>query len=669
MNIIRKLFIASILTLTILVNYNYCPAFADNFSFIDARANKIEIKTKPCNVVSLVPAITDIILNLGESTSLKGVTYHDNITSDSKIINVGSFFNPSVEKIEEIKPDVIFISSLQKKVREKFQGKAVLIELDAHSIDDIYKNITILGKIYNKENKAQQIIENMQNEINLVSKKVNKIPESQRKKVIRLMGRDTIMTPGDDSFQNDYIRKAGGIPPVFNKRGNVVPISKEEWIKFNPQIIYACGGDTKAEAIIQKEQGWKDVDAVKNRKIFYFPCEYTCRASVDAGNFISLLSSRIYENEFFKQENLVKQEKITGTKKINNISLDYISDVRVDYSDIYDFPNKTLVIDFKQPMTILSTLEGQQDAIDTVGNHSLPPESWLVSHKIGYEKYREKIYSIIGQKTANSSFLSTGADMDNLSIQKQIYKDLTVYALVTAGVETNAVRLSKDEGRYYEPGTINIIILCNRKMTPGAMAKAVITATEAKTAVMQDLDIRSKQTPQENQATGTGTDNIVIVQGSGSELDKTGSHAKAGELIAKAVYAGVIDAIYKQNGINNSRNIFDRLKERNISLFDLIDSNKNPDKKLIVSSLEELLLESEYESFIEAALALSDAQEQGHLKNNKAFEKWCYEISSQISGKKNNKLTNFIDNPDMPEPLKMALNAILNGIYLKNSKI
>ncbi|MBW2014863.1 MAG: hypothetical protein JRI69_13950 [Deltaproteobacteria bacterium] len=57
------------------------------------------------------------------------------------------------------------------------------------------------------------------------------------------MGRDPVMTPGDDSFQNEMIRAAGGIPPVLGKKGHIVVMTKEEWVRFNPQVIYACGGD------------------------------------------------------------------------------------------------------------------------------------------------------------------------------------------------------------------------------------------------------------------------------------------------------------------------------------------------------------------------------------------------------------------------------------------
>jgi adenosylcobinamide hydrolase len=78
------------------------------------------------------------------------------------------------------------------------------------------------------------------------------------------------------------------------------------------------------------------------------------------------------------------------------------------------------------------------------------------------------------------------------------------------------------------------------------MARAIITATEAKTAALQDMDARSSVSP-ENQATGTGTDNVIIV--SGTDPDKkvryTGGHTKLGELIGTTTKIAVHETIKK----------------------------------------------------------------------------------------------------------------------------
>ncbi|MDZ7664110.1 MAG: adenosylcobinamide amidohydrolase [Desulfotignum sp.] len=77
----------------------------------------------------------------------------------------------------------------------------------------------------------------------------------------------------------------------------------------------------------------------------------------------------------------------------------------------------------------------------------------------------------------------------------------------------------------WNAGTINIILMTNMALSPRAMTRSLIAATEAKTAALADLDIRSSDDPALWQATGTGTDNILVVQGTGQKIDGAGGGA------------------------------------------------------------------------------------------------------------------------------------------------
>ncbi|MBW1677419.1 MAG: adenosylcobinamide amidohydrolase, partial [Deltaproteobacteria bacterium] len=258
--------------------------------------------------------------------------------------------------------------------------------------------------------------------------------------------------------------------------------------------------------------------------------------------------------------------------------------------------------------------------------------------------------------------------MDNLAIKRERFREMEVYALVTAGVKSNSVRMSRDGGRFYEPGTINIIILPNMKLSPRAMTRAIISATEAKTAALQDLDIRSSYTPQIHQATGTGTDNIVVVEGEGTPIDNAGGHTKMGKLIARAVYEAVQEAVYKQNGIVTQRNIFQRLKDRKISLFGLVSVDEcecGAEKSDLVCQLEEILLQPRYASFVESSFAISDDYENGLIGDLSGYELLCQKVAEEIAGKKITNLKDLIKPEKVPPVLHIAINALLNGIYYR----
>ena len=215
-------------------------------------------------------------------------------------------------------------------------------------------------------------------------------------------------------------------------------------------------------------------------------------------------------------------------------------------------------------------------------------------------------------------------------------------------------------------GTINIIILPNMRLSQRAMTRAIISATEAKTAALWDMDIRSSYTPMIHQATGTGTDNIIVVEGEGHEIDNSGGHTKMGELIAKTVYESVQEAVHKQNGIVTERDVFQRLLDRKINLFGVIvlnDCDCGVTKSQLAKEMDNLLLQPMYASFIKSSLTLSDDFEKGLIHDLAPFELWCKAMAEQIAGKEIVQMENLVEQEDIPIVIRMSLNALLNGLY------
>ncbi|MBU1340166.1 MAG: adenosylcobinamide amidohydrolase [Proteobacteria bacterium] len=640
-----------------------------------SQQNSVTDKSRFQRIVSLVPAATEILFEIGATDEVVALTYHDGILKGAldKAI-VGGFFSPSPDRINRAKPDMIILSPLHKNIIETVKGTDCKIFIyETGSIEKSYENILALGKIGDQEDAAKKLIEKNRKEIDHIQKKLFQGVPGRRKRVIRLMGRDSVMTPGNTSFQNELIRLAGGIPPDFGKQGQVVKVTKEQWLAFNPEVIYGCTGDKKAAETFFSQPGWKDVDAVKLGQIFYFPCELTCRAASHSGYFVSWLSSMIYMDEFSKSENNLLPVRTTHERLID-IDLDYVKAAAIRYSTVYDFENKTLVIDFKKEQTILSTLEGERHHILTVGNHYSPAPTWGPGHQLGIDHIRSSILSAVGKQEQTASFLMTGADMDNLSVTEKTFKDMKVMALVTAGVMSNAVRMSKDMGAFYEPGTINIILMTTMHLSKRAMARAIIAATEAKTAALEDMDIRSTYTPLIHGATGTGTDNVIVVQGEGLPIDNAGGHSKMGELVGKAVYDGVKNAVLNQNHITAGRHIFQRLKERKISVFDLTSgvtcdcmNLASIPKHKFAAQVEHLLLDPGVAGFLEASLALSDAYEKGLVNDISLFAEWCRVVAGSIAGKKMSVIQDLMTDDTIPFILRTALNAIFTGALEKLS--
>lgn len=229
---------------------------------------------------------------------------------------------------------------------------------------------------------------------------------------------------------------------------------------------------------------------------------------------------------------------------------------------------KTLVLLFDNERRALSTNDGPMK-IKAAINHSAHPDIWKkVSEELRTKDeaggivyirdIKKKLAASLGLKPEEIGALATAANMDNLAVVTKEFEPYLVTALVTAGARTNALRTGVDEGSYMEnkehgPGTVNIIVLTNALLTDGAMARAIITSTEAKTAAFEDLSVPSSYT-KGVQATGTGTDSVLVVSAhTGPKVEYTGGHSKTGELMGKAVYEAVCQALERQNGFKRRR--------------------------------------------------------------------------------------------------------------------
>lgn len=184
------------------------------------------------------------------------------------------------------------------------------------------------------------------------------------------------------------------------------------------------------------------------------------------------------------------------------------------------------------------------------------------------ESYHDLVCAEMGLPPAEVALMGTAANMNYAAIVTHSDLALEVTAIVTAGVQGNAACAGdpaawrEGEGGWEKiGGTINTMLLINQPLTEAALARTVVTMTEAKTAALQRLAIRSLYSA--DLATGTGTDQFAIaapVKGS-PRLTSASPHVKLGELIGHAVRDATLEALRWQNGLEPSytRSIFTAL--------------------------------------------------------------------------------------------------------------
>ena len=288
------------------------------------------------------------------------------------------------------------------------------------------KNIEILADIFQKQEKGREILAAIEADIALVAAKLDKLGKFKRKRVFRLMGRDKIMTPTAHAFLNQLVIKAGGIPMAPEGEGMVTPVSLEEWQAFNPQVIFGCGEDRRAADKFFTQKGWKDVEAVqKGQGVLLSPASSPAGSPPTTGYFIKWLAATLYNDEFYKSQCQIFPDEILNSEKVP-ISLDMVKQSCRVTSRIADFKHKTLVIDFKSPQTVLSTLEGFRTGVTTVANHYLPPPAWNMPHSAEMAGVNARILKTMKRDPATSALLMTGADMDHVTVTRKTFKEMAV---------------------------------------------------------------------------------------------------------------------------------------------------------------------------------------------------------------------------------------------------
>ncbi len=225
------------------------------------------------------------------------------------------------------------------------------------------------------------------------------------------------------------------------------------------------------------------------------------------------------------------------------------------YHNVRGMESNALMVRLPSPRRSLSGREGLKK-IRFMFNCCLtaPVQQAMGNSQPAWRAYfNEIVEACAGEKIpANRrTVLATGVDIDNIAWRRESYEDLWVAALATAGVTTNALRIGYDHagaiernGRFEPVGTINIIILTNARLTTAALAASMVTATEAKVIALQDLDVRSVYSPRV-QASGTGTDQALVISGEGPACTSVGGHTMLGELMARAVTAAVTASLKK----------------------------------------------------------------------------------------------------------------------------
>jgi iron complex transport system substrate-binding protein len=248
-------------------NFQIKPVF---FAFTFMFSCSQPVPKIPKRIVCLVPSITEIIFALDRQEYLKGNTIYCDYPEPAKqIYKVGDFSNPSLERIANLKPEVVFATlPEQKMVIDRLQQLGIKVFVSQpKDIDGMLKEIREIGKALSAERKSDSLVNYLQSELDSITSIQSQVTSHKQTRVYLEISATPLMTVGNGSFINDVIRRAGG-KNIFDDLSQEYPvIDQEEVIKRNPDVIFILHPLTKS-AEVKKRLGWQKISALKNGKIY-----------------------------------------------------------------------------------------------------------------------------------------------------------------------------------------------------------------------------------------------------------------------------------------------------------------------------------------------------------------------------------------------------------------
>jgi iron complex transport system substrate-binding protein len=210
-------------------------------------------------IVSLSPAMTEILFSLGAEDKIVGVTTFCNFPAQAKTITkVGDFSHPSLERIVALKPSLVIVNLPEqgriKKELDKLQLETFVST--PKSLSDIYTEVLTLGAMLGQKKEADSLVQYMKTNL-------ERITPEHRKRVYVEISPKPIITIGAQTFLNDLIDRAGGTNIFADLDKDYPVVGQETVIMRNPDIIIVLHPEG-----ITGRTGWRKVNAIKNDRVY-----------------------------------------------------------------------------------------------------------------------------------------------------------------------------------------------------------------------------------------------------------------------------------------------------------------------------------------------------------------------------------------------------------------
>ena len=251
----------------------------------------------PQRIVSLTPAGTEILCAIGAFDQLVARTdFCDYPAEVSSLPSVGGFDGKtlSIETILSYKPDFVYATQgMHDALLPLLKQQKVPYYLSyANSIDAILKEISDIGKITGHQKEAENLTDNMKNEIQLLK---NKYKDYEKVSLYWEIWYPPYMSIGKLPFINELVTVAGGKNIFDNIEEEYPVVSEEAIISAKPEIIIIPTYDENGIQAVKARKEWQNVPALKNNRIYALDADLISRPGPRIIEATQLIAEKLHE--------------------------------------------------------------------------------------------------------------------------------------------------------------------------------------------------------------------------------------------------------------------------------------------------------------------------------------------------------------------------------------
>ena len=225
----------------------------------------------------MAPNITETVFALGAGRRVVGVSDYTVFPKEAaELPGVGALYNPNLEKIVSLEPDLVIIQQKHEKVEELCRRRniAVLrVEMEG-STQKVFDAILALGDALGKSGRAVMLCHKMQTMLAMLEMHV---AGRERVKTLICVDRSAgdlkgVYAPGSKGFLNDLLLRGGGDNIFSDVNEAYAMVSLEEIVRRAPEVIIetrpgADLSDAERAAIVDDWNALETVPAVKNGRV------------------------------------------------------------------------------------------------------------------------------------------------------------------------------------------------------------------------------------------------------------------------------------------------------------------------------------------------------------------------------------------------------------------